>query len=46
MHLDIDYTGDDFVHTLKFGTGLMSFNHMQTIGKRLVLGFECMNITQ
>ena len=28
MHLDMDITGDDYVHTLKLGTGLMSFNMM------------------
>ena len=44
MHFDIDLTGDDYTHTLKLGTGLMSFNMMQTIKKRLVLGYEIMNL--
>lgn len=46
MHLDLDVTGDDYVHTIKFGTGLYSFNHMQTIGKNLVLGYEMMTLTE
>lgn len=44
MHLDVDITGDDYVHTIKWGTGLLSFNMMQTIGQRIVLGFELMNL--
>jgi len=28
VHLDMDYTGNDFIHTFKIGTGLMSFNYM------------------
>jgi mitochondrial import receptor subunit TOM40 len=44
MHLDVDLTGNDYVHTIKFGTGLYSVNMMQTIGSKLVLGFEMMNL--
>lgn len=46
MHLDIDVTGEDYVHTLKWGTGLLSFNMMQTIGNSLVLGYEIMSLTE
>lgn len=28
MHLDVDITGDDYVHTIKYGTGLFSVNMM------------------
>lgn len=44
MHFDVDVTGEDYVHTIKYGTGLYSFNHMQTIGKNLVLGYEFMTL--
>ena len=44
MHLDVDITGDDYVHTLKWGSGVFSVNMMQTIGQRIVLGFEMMNL--
>lgn len=44
MHLDVDITGDDYVHTVKWGTGLLSFNMMQTIGSRLILGYEVMSL--
>lgn len=44
IHLDLDISGDDYVHTVKFGTGLWSFNMMQTIGNKLALGFEFMNL--
>jgi mitochondrial import receptor subunit TOM40 len=44
MHLDVDITGDDYVHTIKWGTGLFSFNMMQTIGSRLILGYEIMSL--
>ena len=44
MHLDLDITGEDYVHTVKWGTGLFSINMMQTIGNRLVLGFEFMSL--
>lgn len=46
MHFDVDVTGEDYVHTIKYGTGLYSFNHMQTIGKNLVLGYEFMTLTE
>ena len=44
IHLDLDISGDDYVHTVKLGTGLWSFNMMQTIGNKLALGFEFMNL--
>jgi len=44
MHLDLDVSGDDYVHTIKYGTGLYSFNYMQTIGRSLVLGYEMMTL--
>ncbi|CAD8131760.1 unnamed protein product [Paramecium pentaurelia] len=46
MHLDCDITGEDYVHSIKIGTGLYSFNMMQTIGNRLVLGYEMMTLTE
>lgn len=46
MHFDVDVTGEDYVHTIKYGTGLYSFNHMQTIGKNLVLGYEFMTLVR
>jgi len=46
MNFDVDIEGEDYCHTLKWGTGYMSFNMMQSIGKRLVLGFELMNLTE
>lgn len=44
MHVDLDITGRDYVHTIKYGTGLYSFNMMQTIGNRVVLGYELMTL--
>ncbi|CAD8170352.1 unnamed protein product [Paramecium pentaurelia] len=46
MHLDCDIKGEDYVHSIKIGTGLYSFNMMQTIGNRLVLGYEMMTLTE
>lgn len=46
MHLDCDIDGEDYAHTIKYGTGLFSVSHMQTIGKNLVLGFEMMNLLE
>ena len=46
MHLDCDIEGEDYSHTIKYGTGLFSMSHMQTIGKNLVLGFEMMNLLE
>lgn len=46
MFLDVDIEGKDYLHTIKYGTGLASFNHMQTIGKNLTLGFEFMNLIE
>lgn len=46
MFLDVDIEGNDYLHTLKYGTGLYSLNHMQTVGKNLVLGFELMNLIE
>lgn len=28
MVLDLDIEGNDYLHTLKYGSGLVSFNHM------------------
>lgn len=28
MNLDVDIDGDDYQHTLKYGTGMWSFNMM------------------
>ncbi|CAD8084740.1 unnamed protein product [Paramecium primaurelia] len=46
IHLDCDISGEDYVHSIKLGTGLYSFNMMQTIGKRVVLGYEMMTLTE
>jgi len=46
MHFDVDIDGEDYCHSVKYGTGLLSWNHMQTIGKNLVLGFELMHLTE
>jgi len=45
MHCDLEYEGDDYVHTFKYGTNIWGFNYMQTIGRRLVLGFELLNMS-
>jgi len=46
MHLDVEYTGEDNLHTVKFGSGMWGLNFMQSIGKGLVAGFELLNITE
>jgi mitochondrial import receptor subunit TOM40 len=46
MHLDVDYEGDDYTHTFKYGSGMWGFNFMQTIGRSLVAGFELLNLTE
>ena len=38
------FLGEDYCHTIKYGTGLVSFNMMQNIRKGLVAGFELMNL--
>eukprot|EP00331_Platyophrya_macrostoma_P014769 CAMPEP_0176464400 /NCGR_PEP_ID=MMETSP0127-20121128/36499_1 /TAXON_ID=938130 /ORGANISM="Platyophrya macrostoma, Strain WH" /LENGTH=355 /DNA_ID=CAMNT_0017856819 /DNA_START=51 /DNA_END=1118 /DNA_ORIENTATION=+ len=40
VHADLDYAGDDYAATVKFGTQVLSFSLMQSIGRRLILGFE------
>jgi mitochondrial import receptor subunit TOM40 len=45
MHADLEYEGDDYVHTFKYGTNMWGFNYMQTIGRNLVLGFELLNLS-
>jgi mitochondrial import receptor subunit TOM40 len=45
LHCDLEYEGDDYVHTFKYGTNMWGFNYMQTIGRRLWLGFELLNMS-
>lgn len=44
--VDLDYEGDDWVSSFRAGSGMLSGNLMQTIGERLVLGFETMYLYQ
>jgi len=45
LHADLEYEGDDYVHTFKYGTNMWGFNFMQTVGRNLVLGFELLNMS-
>lgn len=42
----MDISGDDYTSTIKYGTGLWSFNMMQSIGRKLCMGFDMMNIIE
>lgn len=44
VHLELDIEGEDYVSTIKYGTGLMSGSYMQSVGKGIALGFELMNL--
>lgn len=43
VHADLEYDGDDYTHSFKYGTNMWGFNFMQTIGKNLALGFDFTN---
>lgn len=46
MHCDLEYEGDDYVHTFKYGTNMWGLNFMQTIGNNLTLGFDLLNMSE
>jgi len=46
MSFDVDVEGDEYLHTFKYGPGIISGNMMQKIGKNLTLGFEMMNLPE
>jgi len=45
LHADLEYDGDDYTHSFKYGSNIWGFNYMQTIGKNLALGFDFTNAT-
>jgi mitochondrial import receptor subunit TOM40 len=43
VHADLEYDGDDYTHSFKYGSNMWGFNYMQSIGRNLVLGFDFTN---